>query len=118
MRVLGRFPYLEPALSRIATHALSRLYLEGPDGESALIESKSPAALMIRRLEFDALLLSLAVEAGADMIEGAEIVQASADGGGVHLRARDGRTFTADIVVAADGVHSVVARRLGSHAGW
>ena len=32
--------------------------------------------------------------------------------------ARDGRHFEAPIVIAADGVHSVVARRLGINPGW
>src|SRR2546422_10795011 len=39
LRVLSRFPYLEDALPRIATHTLNRLHLEGPDGESTVIES-------------------------------------------------------------------------------
>ena len=34
MRVLRRFPYLARALPRIATHEISRLYLEGPAGDS------------------------------------------------------------------------------------
>src|ERR1700741_1476385 len=42
-RVLDRFPYLRTALPRIATRALSRLHLEGPDGESTVIESDVPA---------------------------------------------------------------------------
>src|SRR5512147_3035739 len=57
VRVLSRFPYLEPALGRIATHRVSRLALEGPDGDSTVIHSRVPAALMIRRVEFDALLV-------------------------------------------------------------
>src|SRR5438477_6487655 len=56
-RVLSRFPFLERQLTRIATHTLSRLYLEGPNGESAIVTSGAPAALMIRRIEFDALLV-------------------------------------------------------------
>src|SRR5262245_1703396 len=48
LRALARFPYLERHLDRIATHYLSRLYLEGPGGESTVIESNEPAALMIR----------------------------------------------------------------------
>src|SRR5690349_6772385 len=55
-RTLRRFPYLEAALARISTHSVSRLYLEGPDGDRTVIESNEPAALMIRRVEFDALL--------------------------------------------------------------
>jgi len=37
---------------------------------------------------------------------------------GVRLEARDGRVFEAPIVVAADGVYSTVARRLGFNPGW
>src|SRR6185436_2207425 len=50
-RVLRRFPYLAGALSRIPMHGISRLYLEGPAGESTVVESDVPAALMIRRIE-------------------------------------------------------------------
>ena len=34
------------------------------------------------------------------------------------MTTRDGRQFDAPIVIAADGVNSVVARRLGLRAGW
>jgi geranylgeranyl reductase family protein len=118
LRVLRRFPYLERALGRIATHAVSRLCLEGPGGESTIVESHEPAALMIRRIDFDALLVSLAVEAGAQLVTGVDVVQASAGGEAVALTARDGRRFEASLVVAADGVHSVIARRLGLNRGW
>jgi geranylgeranyl reductase family protein len=118
IRVLERFPYLQGALERIATHRLSRLYLEGPDGQSTVIESKTPAALMIRRVEFDALLVDLAREAGAEVIGGVDIVRAEQTATGVRLESRDGRSFEAPIVIAADGVHSIVARRLGLNPGW
>jgi len=118
VRALRRFPYLEPQLGRIATHTLSRLHLEGPGGVSTIVHSGEPAALMIRRVEFDALLVSLAVEAGAELVTGADIVQAAMHAERVELTARDGRRWTAPIVIAADGVHSVVARRLGLNRGW
>lgn len=118
MRALTRFPDLARELPRIATHAVSRLYLEGPDGHAATIESDGPAALMIRRVEFDALLVSMAKEAGAEIVAGADVVQASETGDRVTLTMRDGRQFAAPIVIAADGVHSVVARRLGLNRGW
>jgi geranylgeranyl reductase family protein len=118
VRVLTRFPFLQRELTRIGTHAVSRLYLDGPDGDAAVIESDGPAALMIRRVEFDALLVSLAQQAGAELVTGADIVQARQDDDGVTLDARDGRRFRAPMVIAADGVHSVVARRLGINPGW
>ena len=117
-RIFKRFPYLTGALARIPTHLVSRLYLEGPAGESTIIESDVPAALMVRRVEFDALLVSLAVEAGAELITGVEVVQARAHDARLSLTARDGRRFDASTVIAADGVHSVVARRLGLNPGW
>ena len=118
LRVLKRFPYLERELSRIATHTVGRLHLEGPDGESTVIESDGPAALMIRRVEFDALLVDLACEAGAELVSGVDIVRAAATSSGVVLESRDGRRFDASIVIAADGVHSIIARRLGLNPGW
>ena len=118
LRVLKRFPYLEDELSRIATHTVARLYLEGPDGDSTVVESNGPAALMVRRYEYDALLVALAVEAGAELVTGVDVVQASESGGVVRLAARDGRRFESSVVIAADGVNSTVARRLGIHGGW
>jgi len=41
LRALPRFPYLEPALGRIATHRVSRLALEGPDGDSTILRRVS-----------------------------------------------------------------------------
>jgi len=118
VRVLKRFPYLERELSRIPTHALARLLLEGPDGDRTVIESDAPAALMIRRVEFDALLVALALEAGAALAPGVDVVQAREERDRVVLTSRDGRQFAAPVVIAADGVHSVVARRLGINPGW
>ncbi len=118
IRALKRFPCLEADLTGIATHRLSRLHLEGPGGESTVIESDGPAVIMIRRYEFDALLVWMAVEAGVELVTGADIVQASMDDAGVRLVARDGRTFESPLVIAADGVHSVIARRLGLNPGW
>ena len=116
--MLGRFPYLERELGRIATHTVGRLHLEGPDGDSTLIDAGEAAALLIRRVEFDALLVSLAVEAGAELVTGADIVQATMDDERVSLTARDGRQFDAPFVIAADGVYSVIARRFGLNHRW
>ncbi|MBS1818025.1 MAG: NAD(P)/FAD-dependent oxidoreductase [Acidobacteria bacterium] len=118
IRVLSRFPWLEPTLASIATLRLSRLYLEGPDGDSTVIASDNAAVLMIRRVEFDAVLVREATDAGATLVTGVEIVRAKATPDLVVLEARDGRRFEAPVVIAADGVHSIVARRLGLNPGW
>jgi geranylgeranyl reductase family protein len=118
MRALGRFPHLAEHIERIPSRRLSRLYLEGPAGAGVALISHAPAALMVRRVEFDLLLLQLAREAGAEVMEGVEISRARETDAAVELGARDGRSFRAAIVIAADGVNSVVARRLGLNPGW
>jgi geranylgeranyl reductase family protein len=117
-RVLTRFPYLQSALPRISTHAIKRLYMEAPGGESVTVESDQPTVLMVRRVEFDHLLLKMAQEAGAEVMERVEITRAAEDGSGIRLESRDGRVFSTPLAVAADGVYSVVARRLGFNPGW
>jgi geranylgeranyl reductase family protein len=117
-RVLSRFPWLSGELPRIPTHPVSSLYLEGPSGGAFRMQSNGPAVLLIRRIEFDYLLASLAREAGAEMLASTAIAQARQDAGGVTLRTRDGRELRAPMVIAADGVNSVIARRLGLNPGW
>jgi geranylgeranyl reductase family protein len=117
-RVLSRFPWLSGSLLRIPTHPVSSLYLEGPSGEVFRTETRGAVVLMIRRVEFDHLLASLAIEAGARLLAPATIAQASQDAHGVTLRTREGRELRARMVIAADGVNSVIARRLGMNRGW
>src|SRR4029079_13469893 len=59
--VLSRFPWLAGCVRRIPTHPVSSLYLEGPSGETFRMQSRGPAVILIRRIEFDYLLASLAI---------------------------------------------------------
>jgi geranylgeranyl reductase family protein len=117
-RVLSRFPWLPAALPGIPTHAVSSLYLEGPSGGVFRMQSDGPAVMLIRRVEYDYLLASLAREAGAEIVAPAAVAQASQDADGVTLKTRDGHEFRAPLVIAADGVNSVIARRVGLNPGW
>ncbi|HEX6462848.1 MAG TPA: geranylgeranyl reductase family protein [Vicinamibacterales bacterium] len=117
-RVLTRFPWLDKPLARIPTNPVSSLYLEGPSGGVFRMQSNGAAVILIRRIEFDYLLTSLAREAGADVVASTAIAQAAQDAHDVTLRTRDGRELRAPIVIAADGVNSVIARRLGLNPGW
>jgi geranylgeranyl reductase family protein len=117
-RVFSRFPYLARALARISVHPISNLYLEGPSKGVFRMRSDGPAVILIRRIEFDHLLATLAIEAGARLLAPAAIGQVDQRTDAVTLTLRDGRTISAAMVVAADGVNSVVARRLGLNPGW
>jgi geranylgeranyl reductase family protein len=117
-RVFVRFPYLQDALASIPHLPVSSLYLEGPSGDVFRMQSNGPAVVLIRRIEFDHLLVRLAVAAGARVLAPAAVAQAQQDVEGVSLKLRDGRRLRAPMVIAADGVNSVVARRLGLNSGW
>src|SRR5258708_15262694 len=67
-RVLARFPWLPASLHRIPIHPVSSLYLEGPSGRVFRMQSRGPAVILIRRIEFDYLLATLAVEARAELL--------------------------------------------------
>lgn len=78
-----------------------------------------PYAFALPRTTFDRLLVEAAVRAGAELREGVNVVDLHREGGAVGgVATRDaghGRreTVRARVVVGADGLRSVVARRLG-----
>ena len=118
VRALTRFPWLAGALADIDVHRIAKLHLEGPDGATLDLDSGDPTVLLIRRVEFDHALVLQATEAGARIQGGFEITQADQSDEGVTLQSRDARTLRARFVVAADGVHSVLGKRLGVNARW
>jgi geranylgeranyl reductase family protein len=117
-RVFGRFRFLRDAMRRIPSLEISNLHLEGPSGDVFRMQAPGPAVVLIRRIEFDTLLVSLAQEAGARLLATAAVAQARQDADRVTLTLRDGSTVCAPLVIAADGVNSVIARRLGLNPGW
>ena len=79
--------------------------------------------LAIRRTLLDAVLLDRARQAGARVLEGARVRDLLRDGdrvAGVRVETDAGpRELRAPLVVGADGLRSVVARRLGlAQVGW
>jgi len=117
-RALTRFPWLDRALAGIDVHRIARLYLEGPGAATVAVHSEQPTVLLVRRLDFDHALVEAAVAAGARLIPNFEITQVRDEASRVVLQARDGRQVSAPYVVAADGVHSVVAKRTGVNTRW
>jgi len=117
-RALRRFPWLERAMDGIDVHRIRRLHLEGPHHSRLDLEDSAPCVVLVRRVEFDAALVRDAASAGADVLGGFEITQADQDADGVTLRSRDGRRLRARLVIAADGVHSVLGKRLGVNPKW
>ena len=118
VRALRRFPWLTEALGAIDVHHIGTLHLEGPGGATLDVTSPDPSVLLVRRVEFDYALVRAAEVSGARLVERFEITQAEATDDHVELKARDGRRLRAPFVVAADGVHSVIGKRLGVNPRW
>ena len=106
-------------------HALSGTTVIGPKGSALTgIFARSgaalhrPTGLSLARLVLDATLVTAAREAGAQVVEGAAVTELLYDAGavaGAVVRLEDGtlRRVRAPLVIGADGLRSVVARRLG-----
>jgi geranylgeranyl reductase family protein len=117
-RVLKRFPWLSGLAREIDVHTTSKLHLQSPNGSVLRMASDEPAVLLVRRLEFDQALVRKAAAAGCRIREGFEIGQVEMDDAGVTLVSRTGETLRGSMLIGADGVHSVVAKRTGLNARW
>ena len=125
-RVLADMGALEPIEQAGAAH-LAGMTVRAPNGVT--FEGRFAAAhgfrgfrdqgLAIRRAVLDAIVLDRARAAGARVAERTQVTgvvrDASGRACGVRVRGDDGRDrdLLARLVVGADGLHSVVARRLG-----
>ncbi len=117
-RAVRRLPWLGEVLREIDVHPVAELELESPDGSLLTLSADEPVGLLVRRVEFDHALVREAARAGARLHERFEITQVQQDALGVTLQSRSGDRLRAPMVVAADGVHSVIAKRLGVNARW
>lgn len=120
-------PDLVPAIERADPGRLYGMRIVAPDGQATVgrfsrlpgFRSARPYGFAVSRTVLDTLLLHGAERAGAVIEEGAQVEELLYDQGavgGVVVRASGGRpssAIRARVVVGADGLRSIVARRLG-----
>lgn len=102
-------------------HAPDGTRFAGAFAHAAGGDTRVRAGLALQRRELDALLLHAATAAGAELRTGVrvdDVLTSESRIVGVALRERDGRraTLLGRLVVGADGLRSVVARRVGATA--
>lgn len=105
-------------LAGMTIHAVNGLAFEGRFDAAPACSGEHTVGLGIRRELLDTILLDRARAAGARVSEGVAVtdVLRSSSGRANGVRVRDGTTtreISARIVVGADGLRSVVGRRLG-----
>lgn len=118
-RVLERLgPDVLAAVSAAAPARLSGMKLVAPSG-SGVVGRFETFSFALPRTRFDTILLDAARGGGAEVREGVKVEELIYDRGGVGgVVARETgngkrETYRASVVVGADGLRSVVARRLG-----
>jgi geranylgeranyl reductase family protein len=84
-----------------------------PGGKVAEFTSDSLIGITVFRDRFDEYLARRAEKAGALLVEGARVVQASVTSDSVEVELADGTRFRGDYLIGADGVNSIVSRSLG-----
>jgi flavin-dependent dehydrogenase len=127
IRILGRIaPDVLTAVERAAPAKLYGMKVVAPDGTAMVGRfaarhrwpSPRPHGLALPRTALDTILLRAAERAGVVVHEETAVEELEYDRGavgGVVARSEGGRreSYRARVVVGADGLHSVVARRLG-----
>ena len=118
-RLIQRFPYLESALANIPVNWVNKVYLESPAGFAVDYRSDTPLYLMIRRCEFDNLLLSLARKHVEFRTPALVRKVAVGPHGAVVTADVAGETkdYECKLVLGCDGANSSVARTSGLRSG-
>jgi geranylgeranyl reductase family protein len=127
-RVLASMGVLDE-VERSGAAQLAGMTIRAPDGTRVVgefagctVKGFRDRGLSLRREILDEILVRGARDAGADVVEGTHVVDVVRDTHGrvSGVRTVDGTELRASLVIGADGLRSIVARRLGlSHsARW
>ncbi len=94
---------------------ISTMLVLSQDGAGFEAPFPGGCGLLIPRLRLDATLLAHAARCGADVLEGTRVDDVHIDGGYVEVRSEHDhrRALRARVLIAADGMRSPTARRLG-----
>ncbi|MFW9910400.1 MAG: NAD(P)/FAD-dependent oxidoreductase [Candidatus Thorarchaeota archaeon] len=84
-----------------------------PSGDEPEFVSEKLIGITVCRSKFDEYLARRAEAAGAELLEGARVVDVSTSADYARVKTQDDQEFTSKIIVGADGVNSVVSRALG-----
>jgi geranylgeranyl reductase family protein len=99
---------LPPELLR---YPVDRLWLAAPEKPPAYWQTSHPGAYLVERNELDEAMMSVAIKAGAEVIQ-ARAVDVFQDDDGLMIRSTKG-LHQARWVIGADGASGLVARKLG-----
>lgn len=102
-----------PAVLETGAATITGMFVYAQDG--CRFEGRFPMGqgLLVPRRQLDAALLAVASRSGATILEGVGVEAARIHADGVEVQTTSGRLLRARLLVAADGMRSTIARRLG-----
>jgi geranylgeranyl reductase family protein len=115
-KILETFPYLRGREDHFVESESTLGILHSPDLRYQV--AGRTRMLAVLRSTFDAYLLGLAQQAGAQIAVNRQVTDVFINSDAVTIVLADGGHLTAHVVVGADGAASLVARRSGLHEGW
>ncbi len=113
--VLSRFPHIQALSDRFVEATTTTGMMSTPGGSEisyTVPEGEPPILYQTRRSVFDRVLLDDAIDAGAQVHEGAKIVRAAGSEKGWRLRTEDGTEVKCRGVIGAGGAKCPLGRRL------
>jgi len=118
-RAFDEFDYLGDRVNEIVECPFYGVVIHNTEmTRQAEYREDQPAGYLVRRETFDAELVRLATQCGAHLLEGAGVERVTGTDSSVSVVLSDESCHEADVLVGADGVHSVVARQAGINPGW
>ncbi len=113
IRTLTRFPYLKD-LDAIASYSYGGCVYSPSLRYKVEITKADPVLAMIIRSTFDHALVKLCIEKGVDFQDKTLVTDINIQHDHVQLSLNNDMTISTSIVIGADGVHSTIARNMGS----
>ncbi len=98
-------------ISSVVERTMTSFVLTYKMSNPRVVKSPNPLVYMVRRSEFDNLLTTTAVNAGAQLMDETKVDNVSADDRCTVSTSRG--TYTSDFLIGADGATGVTARALG-----
>jgi geranylgeranyl reductase family protein len=117
-RILARFPHLKDAIERLVLNRPYTIHFYAPDLSCVQYTYHEPLALMIRRSDFDSMLLEQCRQAGASVVTSTRVDKIAVTDTKVEVATIQGEQFRAKALIGADGAHSIVATQAGLRDKW
>ncbi len=111
-RVLDRFKYVKDS-DLIESYTYGGIAYSSLLKYKAMVQKKKPVGAMIIRKKFDYGLVKLATESGANFIEGKTVEDIKVSKEKAKVILNDKTEIDSKIVVGADGIRSVIAKKMG-----